>query len=370
MACVGIVAALTLDLSDAIGVSRQEIGIALSVFSLPSALGALICGGIVDRVGARNVILFSCVAAAIGDLITLLHADMTTLTLSLAINGIGFTGISVAAPALIVTSSTGAQRTRAMSIWSTYAPTAFALGLLIGAPFAGSGRWVPPLAIHATLMALLAVASLSLPQVATHASQSLADQFRSLASLFRQVRVLRLAIVVAVPSALSYGTSLISPTYIAQAHGATMGTSATAVAAIKGGAMLLCGIATGALLSRSINSLLLFAGLAVIGLTAQVAIFWPGSTFLFAVIGLFAWLIAFGGMSAIAMSLLPSVVKTPSQTGIASGFVGQALSILSFFAPSIYFGMNQWSGYVMLAGGGLLVSTLALSMNRRSAAAA
>jgi predicted MFS family arabinose efflux permease len=368
MAAVGIVAAMTLDLSTTMGIAKQDVGIALSMFSLPSALGAVICGGVVDRFGPRWVIVCSCLACVIGDATAVLGGNATALMLALALNGVGFTGISVAAPAMIVTSTSGERRVRAMSIWSTYAPTAFALGLLMGAPFAGTGHWVPPLVIHAGFMLLLAAAAIALPQVITQAPLGLGDQFRSFGRVFRQIGVLRLSIAVAVPSALSYGTSLISPAYIAQVHGTSIGASVTAVAAVKGVAMLLCGVVTGTLLSRNFHTFLLFAGLALVGLMAQVGIFWPGSNLALAVFGLFAWLVAFGGMSAAAMSLLSGVIESPAQSGTASGFIGQVLSLLSLFAPSIYFGMNHWQGYVLLAGAGLMISTLALPGARTRAA--
>lgn len=364
MAVVGIVVAATFDLSAALGVARKEIGIALSLFSLPSALLAVFCGGVVDRVGAKRVIVASCGIGAAASLFAIAAGTFTALLVALAANGVAFTGVSVAAPAMIVNAATGDRRVRAMSLWSTYAPTAFALGLLIGAPFAGSGLWTPALAIHGGLMALLAALSLTLPTIAIAAPRGLTDQIRSFASVFREAGVLRLAAAVAVPSALSYGTSLIAPSYFTEVHGTSMGASATVVAVIKGVAMILCGLATGALLSRRINTLALFAGLAVLGIAAQLAIFWPGSGFSIAVVGLFAWLIAFGGMSAAAMALLSGVVPRQTQSGAASGLIGQAISILSFLAPSVYFGMTHWIGFVLLAGIGLALSTLALPVAR------
>ena len=41
MAMVGVVAALTADLGPPMGVTRHAIGLALAMFSLPSAIGAI-----------------------------------------------------------------------------------------------------------------------------------------------------------------------------------------------------------------------------------------------------------------------------------------------------------------------------------------
>jgi hypothetical protein len=183
--------------------------------------------------------------------------------------------------------------------------------------------------------------------------------------------VLRLAVATAIPSALSYGTSLVAPSYLANVHGVTMGASATTVAIAKAFAMVLCGLATGWLLARNTNSLRLFALLVGAGIIAQFGIFHPLSGYWLATAGLVLWLIAFGGASATAMSLLPSVIRDPAHSGAASGAIGQLTSIFSFMAPAIYFGMEGWVGFVAIAAAGLLISLAALpAWNARRAVAA
>jgi MFS family permease len=360
MAMVGVVAALTGDLGSAMGVTHQAIGLALAMFSLPSALGAIFCGGLVDRIGARRVIIGSLALCTLADGAVLAVRSSVMLSVALGLGGVGFTGISVAAPAMIVRALSGDRQVRAMSLWSTYAPTGFALGLLIGAPFAGTGNWPVALAMHGLMVAVLALVAFSLPEVARERAIGIRAQWAGFLLALRSPAVLRLAVAVAVPSALSYGTSLIAPTYFGQVYGTSMGTSATVVAAVKGAAMVLCGWLTGALLTRLSNWKALFAGLALLGVVGQAVIFWPGSGLIAASAGLFFWLVAFSGLGAVAMAQLPVVVSSHVQGGAASGVVGQAVSILSFMAPSVYFGMGAWSGYVAVAGAGLLVAAVAL----------
>ena len=371
MAAVGVVAALTLDLASAFGVTKKAVGLALSVYSLPSAVAALLCGGIIDRFGPKRVILASCGLAALAEVVAVLLHTMPGLTFSLLLSGIGYTGISVSAPVMFVAAATGGRRVRAMSLWSTYAPTGFAAGLLLAAPFAGSSHWAPPLLIHGGLMALVtAAAAMLLPSPPSLGRSSLREQLRGFANVFAEAPVLRLALTAAIPCALSYGTSLVAPAYLAQVHGVAMGESATGVAVVKGIAMAFCGLATGAVLARGPNIPRLFTGLAILGVAAQVAVFWPGSSFGFAIVGLGAWLIAYGGITGVAMSLLPTVIRSPSQSGAASGLVGQTMSIFSFAAPTVYFGLQGWTGFVLLAGVGLAISVAALpAWGRRVAAA-
>lgn len=371
MAAVGVVAALTLDLASAFGVSKKAVGLALSIFSLPSAVAAVFCGGIIDRFGPKRVIAASCALAALADLVAPAAHSLAGLSFSLLLSGIGYTGISISAPVMFVAAAEGGRRLRAMSLWSTYAPTGFAVGLVLAAPFTGGAHWIFPLLAHAALMALAAAAALALlPAPRTAGGVSIAEQLRGFARVFAEPRVLRLALTAAIPCALSYGTSLVAPAYLAEAHGVAMGVSATGVAAVKGVAMALCGLATGAVLARRPNIPRLFTGLAVLGVAAQVAVFWPGSSFGFAIVGLGAWLIAYGGVAAVAMSLLPDVIRSPAQSGAASGVVGQTMSIFSFLAPTVYFGLQTWTAFVLLAGLGLAVAVAALPAWRGRAAAA
>ncbi|WP_218847455.1 MFS transporter [Sphingomonas sp. R3G8C] len=371
MAQVGVVAALTLDLAGALGLTAAQIGQGLALFSLPSALLAVPCGALVDRVGARRVLVWSGLAGGLADALAVAGGSPAALYAALLLSGLAFTGISVAAPALLAAAYAGARQVRAMALWSTYAPAGFALGLVLGAPFAQTGHWVLPLALHGALLGILGLWALALPHLVPARpvqAGGLPDRraaWRELGLVLRQPGVLRLALAVAVPSAISYGTSLVAPAWLARVHGASMAESATVVAAAKGVAMMLGGLAAGAVLARAGQRRVLFAGLAVAGAVAQALLFWPGGSLALATGALFAWLLAFSGLGAVAMSQLPALAQAgagagSNRRGTVSGVVGQAISLLSFLAPAIYFGMAGWIGYVLLASGGLALAALAL----------
>lgn len=366
MAQVGVVAALTLDLAGALGLTAAQIGQGLALFSLPSALLAVPCGALVDRVGARRVLVWSGLAGGLADALAVAGGSPAALYAALLLSGLAFTGISVAAPALLAAAYAGARQVRAMALWSTYAPAGFALGLVLGAPLAQTGHWVLPLALHGALLGILGLWALALPHIVP--APRLLDRraaWRELGLVLRQPGVLRLALAVAVPSAISYGTSLVAPAWLARVHGASMAESATVVAAAKGVAMMLGGLAAGAVLARAGQRRVLFAGLAVAGALAQALLFWPGGSLALATAALFAWLLAFSGLGAVAMAQLPALAQAgagagTNRRGTVSGVVGQAISLLSFLAPAIYFGMAGWIGYVLLASGGLALAALAL----------
>jgi predicted MFS family arabinose efflux permease len=230
---------------------------------------------------------------------------------------------------------------------------------------------VLPLALHGALLGILGLCALALPHlvqaqpVRVAGLPDRAAAMRELGLVLREPQVLRLALAVAVPSAISYGTSLVAPAWLARVHGASMAESATVVAAAKGVAMMLGGLAAGAVLARARRRRVLFAGLAMAGALAQALLFWPGGSLALASAALFAWLLAFSGLGAVAMAQLPALAEAGAEAGgnrqgRVSGVVGQAISLLSFLAPAIYFGMSGWIGYVLLAGCGLAMAALAL----------
>ena len=136
------------------------------------------------------------------------------------VGGVGFGALCVLAPCLVMASLSDGRRTRAMSFVSTYAPTGYAAGLLLAVLFADAGEWRRALLVHGTLMAtafvLLAVLLPPL-QPATDLTQEgpLRVRLARLLRVFREPRVLRLAIAIALPNAVSYGTSLSAPAYLA-----------------------------------------------------------------------------------------------------------------------------------------------------------
>jgi len=374
MAQVGVVAALTLDLAAALRLDGAQVGQALALFSLPSALLAVPCGAWVDRVGARRVLVWSGLAGGLADALAVAGGTAGALNAALLLAGLAFTGISVAAPAFLALAYRGAQQVRAMALWSTYAPAGFALGLVLGAPFAQSGQWMLPLVLHGVLLGGLGLGAMALPRL-TGPRLSVAQAtgaraaWRNVGAVLARPRVLRLSLAAAVPSAISYGTSLVAPAWLAKVHGTSMAQSATVVAAAKGVAMMLGGLAAGAILARAGSRRMLFALLALAGVTAQALLFWPGGSLALASIALFAWLLAYSGLGAVAMAQLPGLAQSlappdgadpAGPQGIVSGIVGQAISLLSFLAPAIYFGMADWTGYVLIAVCGLVLAALAL----------
>jgi len=179
--------------------------------------------------------------------------------------------------------------------------------------------------------------------------------------VLREPRALRLGLAVALPNALSYGTSLAAPSYLARVHDLSLATSSATVAFAKIVAMVIGGLSMGYLLSRAVSTSLLFGIMAAIGAIAQVLLFLPASGITVATAALILWLFAFGGMAGGAMTLLPSVVSNdPSRSGAASGLINQFISAASFAAPSTWLALHDGVQFMLIAVACLSISLIAL----------
>jgi predicted MFS family arabinose efflux permease len=231
-------------------------------------------------------------------------------------------------------------------------------------PFADSGDWRTALRLHALLMGLMVVAmALYLPKVTvavTGESPRRRQSLGEMLAILREPRALRLGIAIALPNALSYGTSLAAPSYLARVHELSLATSSATVALAKIVAMVLGGLSMGYLLSRAVGTTLLFAIMAVIGAIAQIVLFLPASGMTLATAGLILWLFAFGGMSGGAMTLLPAVARDPARSGAASGLINQFISAASFAAPPTWLAIQEGPQFMGLAVVCLLLSLIAL----------
>jgi MFS family permease len=370
MAMIGVIVPFIAPISRALQAGPGKIGFGIALFSLPSALLATIGGALIDRLGARGVILAAGLAIALADVIASRAAGVAGFDLAMLVGGLGMAGIAVGAPTLLAGALAGAARTRAMAFLSTNAPTGYACGLLLSIPFTGSLDWRGALLVHAGVAAgITALGAILLPALPVARRAEGAAKPAHWMTVFRHGPALRLGLAVGLPNFIAYGTSLVAPSYLARLHDVSLAASSGAVAGAKVAALLLGGIVTGQLLARhQTGQRGMFALMALAGAVAQVAFFLPQSSFAVAIAGLMLWLFAFGGMSGVAMTMLPEVAASPSQRGATAGLMNQFISVVCFAAPSTYFAVSGWRMYIVLAVAGLCISTAALP-GRRAAVA-
>jgi predicted MFS family arabinose efflux permease len=363
MMTIGVLVPFIDRLCSDLSASRAEVGFAIALFSMPSAVLATVGGGLIDSYGLRRSMCLAACASATGSLLASRSHSLLALDGAMLVAGLGFGALCVGLPCLIMATLRDGARIRAMSFASTFAPTGYAAGLLLAVPFTTGGAWRLALLTHAAIMvAMLIALVVGMPAIASaeKTAHGMGRRLGDVFSLFREPRALRLGLAVALPNALSYGTSLAAPSYLARVHHLSLATSSASVAVAKLTAMIIGGLSMGYLLSRAVAPRLLFAAMAVIGLMAQALLFLPARGIALATVALVVWLFAFGGMAGGAMTLLPTVTRDPNRSGAASGLVNQFISLASFAAPSTWLALHDGGQYVLLAAACLAVSSVAL----------
>lgn len=361
MAAIGLLVPFLGAVATATGSSSSEVGMALSLFSLPSAVGSVLSGQLCDRYGARTLLLGGAAVAIAADALVFTANSTWLLAFSLLLAGVAFSMIVVSAPALIMALLDGSARARALSLWVTYAPVGVALGLLLAAPFLGQTYWRLVLVVHGVLLGVAMAAGLYVfGGGAPVTGKATVPTLQDLVALVREETVLRLGIALAVPSAISYGVSLLAPSYIAQVHRAGLASAAISVALAKIVVVVSGGLVTGWILTRNANPRRAFHVLWLLGLAGQGLLFYPLSGFAAAITGFGLWLFAYAGIAAVAMTLLPTLFPNQKSMGIANGMISQMISCVSFLAPIIYFASMPWWAFLAICAAGMGLSIVAL----------
>jgi predicted MFS family arabinose efflux permease len=372
MALVGILSPLALRITSDLHVRPSAIGLTIALFSLPSAATATVGGGIVDRIGPRSALLIAALLIVLADIVLALAPSLFLFDLGMLVMGTGFVGLVIGVPATMMAVLSGTLRTRAMAFWSTYGPTGFSLGLLMAVPFTGLLNWRFALVAHGLLMLALGLAAIFLlpqvPRIATLSGESARTRIARLFVAVRDPAAVRLAVAIAMPNMISYGTSLIAVTYISRVHGVSLAASATTVAVAKIVAMLLGGTVMGSLLVNGVAPRNLFKIVIAVGILAQMLLYVPASPLPIAVCGLMLWLFAYGGQCGVCMAMMPTLATGDLLGGALAGLVNQVISIGSFLTPTIYFALPGWTAFVGIAVVGSLISLLALPVHRGRAA--
>lgn len=342
MASVGKLVPIEGDLERAFGATPAGVGFAISLVSICSAIGATIGGGVIDRIGARLAIIVTSLILVGCNLLSFFSTSMFMLDAARLIEGIEFIGIIVAAPALIMATTAGQRQVRAMSLWSTYTPTGYTLGLLLAVPFAGTSAWRWTFLVHGALFAIAALLGGLLPEIPQdppHESQERKRaRFADLFAIYGEADPWKLSISNALLISIGLGTSTVVPAYFARTHHVSLATSSS-ILAVANLAMIFGGLGAGYLLTRGVRTIYLYIAITLGGMAAGFLLYAPWVTFSFAISSLIIWLLTTGAAVAILMALLPKVVQDPTRGGAAAGLVGQVMAFTNFITPPLYLSM-------------------------------
>ncbi|MFT8884855.1 MAG: MFS transporter [Acetobacter papayae] len=343
MGGVGVFVSFLPQIAQDMEISKSEAGMALSLFSVPSALICLPIGRLIDRIGICLGMVLAGLLMAAGDAVLALSSMRAELYLGMLLAGSGFGCLVVACPSALVSWLNGDTRTRALSFWSTYGPVGYAFGLLLSVPFAEGLAWRHAFLTHGLVALCLTVLSFFLPR--KDASVALRPDNVGFSLLFKDTRVIRLAAALALPNAVAYGVSVVMPSYINRVYGVGLGLSNSGIASAKIFAMILGGTLTGYVLTKKFHFRAMYRVLVCVGAVALLILFFPKGTFGLALVGLIIWLLAFGGMAGAVTAQFPTYVNNKEDIGVVSGLIGQVTSIVCLATPPTYFALSGWTQY-------------------------
>ncbi|MFT8895776.1 MAG: MFS transporter [Acetobacter sp.] len=343
MGVIGIFVSFLPQIAQDLTISKAQTGLALSLFSVPSALVCMPIGRLVDRIGICLGMIMACLLIGAGDIMMAISGNRAGLYLGMLLTGTGFGCLVVACPSALVSWLKGDVRTRALSFWSTYGPAGYAFGLLLSVFFANGSAWRHAFLCHAVVALCLAILSFLLPRKIVSVEKRPA--ISSVSLLFRDLSVIRLAAALALPNAVAYGVSVVTPSYLNRVYGMGLGLSNSGIAASKIFAMMLGGVLTGYVLTKNFRFKVMYRIVVCLGALALLVLFFPRGSFALALVGLVVWLLAFGGMAGAATAQLPFYVNRKEDIGIVSGLIGQITSIVCLVTPPIYFALSGWEQY-------------------------
>jgi predicted MFS family arabinose efflux permease len=308
----------------------SKAGWIVSIPSVVVAVGAVLAGWVVDRLGDKAVLLVGSAIIIAGDF-GVAYADSLQWLLSMrVVEGVGYFCTSVAALALLMRTTHGRRRNSALTLWSSYIPMSFAVPLIFAAQLAAPGRWRWAFTGHALVLATLGIiAVFKLP------SRGRAAVVSGLALTIRTPGPYVLGLVFASMAFIQTGLLSILPQILMSKYGITIGVAASV--GTLGMLFKTAGcLAGGPLLNRGTSPITIAAvGVSLVVAGGVLLVFQP-PTFLLAVV--VSSVFFFGSGLVVGLwALVPTVAPNAQCLGAVSGVVTQvAIWGVLFGAPAAF----------------------------------
>ncbi|XTZ17735.1 MFS transporter [Micromonospora echinospora] len=332
-----------------LGLSLPAVGWAASAMTGVAAALGLVGGVWTDRLGDRRSLLAGLVLLAVTGAAGSLAWDATSLLVLRLFEGTGYLLVVVAAPALIMRLTTGADRLTALSVWGTFIPVGLAVGSGAGGVVAGGSGWRSWfLLLGAGVAAVAAVAAVRLPgpgrtgpaDGGPDLTVGKSDGHTGVPATRPRIRAAVLARILALSagfgavSMISVAMLTLLPTFLSTDVGLRSSTAGLAVALVSL-VSVPGGIVAGWLLRR-------LAGIPVLGplaLTMPVlaVVIFSGARIPALAIGAAAVLLFVNGiLVAVAFAAVPQVVDGADQLGMGNGLLVQLGSCGSLLGPPLF----------------------------------
>jgi MFS family permease len=362
---LGMMGPLSADVGRTFDVTASVIGVAIAGQLLPLAFGGLLMGWLIDRIGARPLLIIGLFAVGASSLANAWLESFNMLRITLLIEGIALVALLTSGQGLLMMFTSGKQQVQALTLWSTVMPVGYSMGLFLVSPYAGGASWRESFLCHAIAAAALLVAFPGIPAL------RLVSAGNSLTEVVRNKRVVRFGFSLSLSALAGIGSSAVGAIYLNQVHGLEIALAAQSMAAAS-----LCGVVgsvlVGGLLTKGCDSSDLATCILVCAMLGGLAFFWPGGVTSLAIAGAMLLQLCVGGFIALVFSLLPRALSDPGQSGAAAGLVGQITGIGAALSAPLFFAtleVGQWYYFLAITAFAWGGSYLLLPVRSRAIAA-
>ncbi|BBF79719.1 putative integral membrane protein [Asticcacaulis excentricus] len=166
-AALGKFASLSPVISADLKLSRVEAGWLVSLIETGGASLGIIAGLLIARLGSRKALLYGMGLLTVGGLIGALIPGLWTLFTARLIESAGYLMVVIAAPSLIATVARPQDRGAALTLWSTFVPAGFAIGMGLSGVWLLFTGWRTVLVVWALLAGAALFAAVRTPVVET-----------------------------------------------------------------------------------------------------------------------------------------------------------------------------------------------------------
>lgn len=350
------------DLGREFTLQPADFGWLVAMLAVPAAIFAIPSGIVVDKLGPRRVLLGAGIIGIAANAIYWFADSLVLIYAARLLEGLAVVHMYTAGPALIIPTTSGPRRTRAMTLWSSYAPIGTAVGLALAGIYAETENWRMAFVFHAGLYGIALVLGLFQPVVnAASAAKSgaLAQRVGELFSAFRRPQLLSLGIVLLMMISLGLGANVTFPVYFPEVHGLSAGEASNMVAGATI-TMVLGSALTGIILPLGLRPALWLTILAALGFGAGAMCFYPGLSVELRMVPLIAWYVLTGASLATIHSTLP-LVADPQRPGAAAALLNFSGAVAAFINPPLWLGVFQrgeWTPFIALLAIGWGVAVL------------
>lgn len=164
-AALGKFASLSPVISADLKLSRVEAGWLVSLIETGGASLGIIAGLLITRLGSRKALLYGMGLLTAGGLIGALIPGVWTLFAARLIESAGYLMVVIAAPSLIATVARPQDQGAALTLWSTFVPAGFAIGMGLSGVLLLFSGWRAVLVVWALLAGAALFAAVRTPAV-------------------------------------------------------------------------------------------------------------------------------------------------------------------------------------------------------------